>query len=326
MAENSKIEWTDHTANFWWGCLKVSPGCEHCYADTLAHRWGKDIWGPAKTTSRELKKGVWANVIKWNDEARASGTRRKVFCMSMGDFFEDHPQVTEWRDEALDLISRCTYLDWQILTKRPENVNGMIETSRSHSFSDADMWFYANPHVWIGTSVENQEQADKRIPELLGISAAVRFLSMEPLLGPVDLTKLKSNYDGENRPLLRHNALRGGHWVGDAKAGFWGSEDDLDPPARIHWVIVGGESGPNARPMHPDWARSLRDQCNAAGVPFFFKQWGEWVPNGQQSDHKKPSVVRWPIDSPPVGKVGKKSAGRLLDGRTWDEFPAVGGE
>lgn len=231
MAENSKIEWTDHTANFWWGCVKVSPGCEHCYADTLAHRYGKDIWGPAKTTSRELKKGVWSNVIKWNDEAKASGIRRKVFCMSMGDFFEDHPQVTEWRDEALDLISRCKHLDWQILTKRPENVNGMIETSRSHSFSDADMWFYANPHVWIGTSVENQEQYDKRSKRLFQVNAAVTFYSMEPLLGPVVIH--------ENDP--------------------------------VSWVIVGGESGPNARPLNPGWVRSLREQCATAGVPFCFK-------------------------------------------------------
>ena len=129
-------------------------------------------------TNREYKKTVWNNLPKWNRQAKESGQRKKVFVMSMGDFFEDHPQVTEWRQDALALIQECKHLDFQVLTKRPENVIRMIETSRSHSFSDAEMWFDNFPHVWIGTSVENQEQADKRIPELLKIPAAVRFLSM----------------------------------------------------------------------------------------------------------------------------------------------------
>jgi protein gp37 len=229
--KNSKIEWTDNTANFWWGCFKVSPGCQHCYADTLTKRWGKQgIWGPAKTSDREYKKGIWAELPKWNERARKSGKRERVFVMSMGDFFEDHPQVTEWRDRAVGLMVNCEYLDVQILTKRPENVNDMmfdILHGTRLSLSDFD-------NFWIGTSVENQEQADKRIPELLRIPAAVRFLSVEPLLGPVELKK----------------------WLGN----------------NFHWVIVGGESGPNARPMHPDWARAIRDECVEAGVPFFMKQ------------------------------------------------------
>lgn len=251
MAQNSTIEWTTNTANFWWGCFKVSPGCTNCYADTLANRWGKSVWGPAKTTSRELKKGVWQELPKWNERAKNSGKREKVFVMSMGDFFEDHPQVTEWRDRALSLIQECKYLDFQVLTKRPENVVPMIERANSHSFSDADMWFYANPHVWIGTSVENQEQADRRIPELINVPAAVRFLSMEPLLGPVDIDEYLTYEWGENH------------------GGMFGDFTETN----VHWVIVGGESGHGKRPFNPDWARSIRDQCHAAGVPFFMKQW-----------------------------------------------------
>lgn len=282
MAENSKIEWTDHTANFWWGCLKVSPGCEHCYADTLAHRYGKAIWGPAKTTSRELKKSVWAELPKWNEVAQDSGQRRRVFVMSMGDFFEDHFQVTDWRIRAMRLIEQCTWLDFQILTKRPENVPFMAGAWMELGFP---------PNVWLGTSVENQAAADERIPELLKIPASVRFLSMEPLLGPVGL----------NQWLLSEHGRRA-----------------IGAMPGIDWVIVGGESGPQARPMHPDWARSIRDQCQAAGVPFFFKQWGEWLPRGQRFgngwfNHPAPGVV--------YDRVGKHAAGRLLDGVEHNNVP-----
>jgi protein gp37 len=245
MAENTEISWTNHSANFWWGCFKVSPGCQNCYADTLANRWGKSIWGPTKTTEREYKKGIWSELPKWNERAKQTGKREKVFVMSMGDFFEDHPQVTEWRDKALTLIQACHYLDFQVLTKRPENVVRMIETANSHSFSDAEMWFYNFPNVWIGTSIENQEQASERIPALCDIPARVRFLSCEPLLGPVDIDRLGVfRFDGA---VLRS-------------------------PNLIHWVIVGGESGHGKRPFNPDWARSIRDQCQRAGVPFFMKQ------------------------------------------------------
>lgn len=255
MAENSKIEWTTHTANFWWGCMKVSDGCKNCYAETWANRWGKSIWGPAATTEREYKKAAWVDLPKWNAQAKAEGVRRRVFVQSMADFFEDHPQVAPWRAAALQLMQKCRYLDFQVLTKRPENINSMIE--QATGFSDSEMWFYTAPHVWIGTSIENQETADERIPELLSVPAAVHFLSCEPLLGPVSLASFAFN--------------------------------------NIDWVIVGGESGPPARPINPDWARSLRDQCQAANIPYFFKQWGG---------------------------VNKKLTGRLLDGVEWSQFPA----
>ena len=248
MAKNSKIEWTDHTFNPWIGCTKVSDGCKHCYAETLMDkRYGRVQWGPQGTRVR-TSAANWRKPVQWNKQAAAEGRRYKVFCASLADVFEDRPELVEWRRELLDLIIRTPRLDWLILTKRPENVNRMIE--QATGFSEASMWFHAAPHVWIGTSVENQETADKRIPHLLQIPARVRFLSMEPLLGPVDLNL--------------------GNWhTSPAECPAWYDWCNCS----IDWVIVGGESGHNARPMHPDWARSLRDQCVAAGVPVFFKQW-----------------------------------------------------
>lgn len=235
MTENSKIEWTDHTANFWWGCFKVSPGCKNCYADTLSKRWGKSaIWGPPEHSPRELKKGIWKELPKWNQKAKESGQRRKVFVMSMGDFFEDHPQVNQWRKDALDLIGQSRWLDFQVLTKRPENVNEMIV-----DYAGDIAWLEDSHNVWIGTSVENQEQYNLRVPKLLKIPASELFLSCEPLLEPVDLQ------------------LPSAEWYAERK---------------ISWVIVGGESGRGKRPFNPDWARSIRDQCQATGVPFFMKQ------------------------------------------------------
>ncbi len=273
MAENSKIEWTDNTANFWWGCFKVSPGCQHCYADTLAKRYGKAIWGPAKTTDRELKKGIWKELPKWNEQAKSEGIRRRVFVQSMADFFEDHPQVVDWRRDALHLISQLKNLDFQILTKRPENINRMIEAGTGRR---ADAWFADCSHVWIGTSVENQVTADERIPELLKVPAAVRFLSMEPLLGPVSF---KSG------------------WIIPYRV----EHDDGSPTeyytSQVDWVIVGGESGHNARAFDLSWAYSIVSQCEAACVPVFMKQFGN-----------NPKSVQW----------GYKITGK---GGDWNEWP-----
>ena len=289
--QNSAIEWTDHTWNPWWGCIKVSPGCEHCYADTLAHRYGFNVWGPSKTTSRRMmSENYWKQPRKWNKEAAAAGIRLRVFCASMADVFEDHPQLTEPRARLFDLISECSALDWLLLTKRPENIKPMlIEAGRG--FQSLPPW------VWIGTSVENQEQADQRIPHLLRVPAAVRFLSCEPLLGPVDLTKIKCGDDGFNalKPDSWEQAVNAWRdtdpdWVEQFEDWFGVSVDTTGPMhARIDWVIVGGESGHGARPMHPDWARSLRDQCQSAGVAFFMKQMG-----GAQ--HKGGSLEDMPAD------------------------------
>jgi protein gp37 len=250
MGENSKIEWCDHTWNGWWGCQKVSPGCEHCYAETFSKRVGRNIWGPAKTTERWRTQGPWHDIRKWDAQAKREGVRRRVFCQSMSDFFEDHPQVAPWRKEAFGLLESLEWLDVQLLTKRIENVRRMVPAS----------WLQSWPaHVWMGTSVEDQVRADERIPHLLQIPAPVRFVSAEPLLGPVDLG----------------HAIPCGYYcdeaVGHVDHPFW--TPGIASP--IQWVIVGGESGPHARPFHVEWGVDLMSQCADAGIAFFWKQMGD---------------------------------------------------
>lgn len=307
--ENSKIEWTDCTFNPWIGCAKVSPGCQHCYAETLMNtRMGRVEWGPNGTRVR-TSASYWKQPLRWNEEAMRNGERKRVFCGSLCDVFEDREDLEPWRIDLMKLIEKTPYLDWLLLTKRPENVKRMIEKAQEQSGAGvyADVWIMRTG-VWIGTSVENQEQADKRIPHLLSIPACVRFLSMEPLLGPVDLG------------------------FGEVMPGRWQWMDH----GSLHWVIVGGESGHNARPMHPEWVRSIKRQCQAAGVPFFFKQWGEWgladyldVPSVWVDEDTGAIVVRTlpRVEPPPfrsaavMKRIGKHAAGRLLDGREWNEFP-----
>ena len=276
MAQNSAIEWTHHTANFWWGCFKVSDGCKNCYADTLAKRYGKSIWGPVETTDRELKKGIWKDILKWDKQAGIEGVRRRVFVQSMADFLEDHPQVYPWREQAKEIILNLKNLDVLLLTKRPENAKRFLADWMAQ---DAYGW---PSHIWMGVSVENQEMANKRIPELLKIPAHIRFLSCEPLLGMINLELIDGVFFDGGMPFDWQRITPG-----------------------IDWVIVGGESGPKARSMYPQWAMSLKNQCEAAGVAFFFKQWGEFKP----------------IDDTALVRVGKKAAGRLLEGREWNEFP-----
>ena len=329
MAENSNIEWTDHTFNPWEGCSKVSAGCKHCYAENRAKRFGTVEWG-VNGKRRKTSAANWKKPIKWNKLAGGKGVRERVFCASLADVFEekaDQPEMVEWRGELLGLIEDTPHLDWLLLTKRPENVRRLIEEAITWlAFPNADEWLKSN-NVWIGTSVENQEQADKRIPELLRIPARVRFLSMEPLLGPVNLNQVR--YNG----ILDIDTLNG-------LAG-WPTphENFLTSKAwPIEWVIVGGESGHGARPMHPDWVRSIRQQCDVANVPFLFKQWGKYVPLAQ-NDHTPYKAVRSLVTETGehlsvkegliagepnmiiVANMGKKKSGRMLDGRTWDEFP-----
>lgn len=301
MGKNSNIEWTDHTFNPWVGCVKVSEGCKFCYAETFMtrkDRWA-NTWGPAETTER-IKTKTWAQPLKWNKEAKAAGKRVKVFCASLADVFEDNPQLVDWRRELLNLIIETPHLDWQLLTKRPENVCWMIE--QATGFSDAEMWL--PPNCWIGTSVENQQQADERIPELLKIPAKVRFLSIEPLLGPIDLTEFLWYTPERNKRYSKQ----------------------LHQINKIDWVIVGGESGANARPMNPDWVRSLCDQCVAADIPYFFKQHGEWlhvdyaIELGLIDTYTDTHKIK-NFDGVYYANVGKKAAGNLLDGRKWEQLP-----
>lgn len=236
-----------------------------------------------------MSENYWKQPYKWNKDAAKRGERQRVFCASMADVFEDHPQVVDARARLFNLILDTPNLDWLLLTKRPENIMDMVPADWRNGFPE---------NVWIGTSVENQEQANKRIPALLDVPASVRFLSCEPLLSAVDLEEA--------------GAIES---AGPAWAGY---------NSHIDWVIAGGESGHGARPMYPQWARSLRDQCVDAGVAFFFKQWGEFLPFDQcvAAGVKMPIVdaVNYAFTGAPV-RVGKKRAGRLLDGREWNEFP-----
>ena len=259
MAKNSKIEWTHHTFNPWWGCERVSPACKNCYAEAWAHRLGMDLWSKA-APRRFLSDAYWRQPVAWNRDAERKGVRDRVFCASMADVFEDRRDLDVPRDRLWKLIAETPNLDWLLLTKRPHRVSQLVPWG--------DSW---PRNVWLGATVENQRWAEKRVPELLAHPAVTHFLSCEPLLGCVDLHA----------------------WVpasGRTRA--------------IGWVIAGGESGHRARPMNPDWARSLRDQCQKHGVPFHFKQWGESRP-GEGS----------------MERLGQELAGRILDGRTWNEVP-----
>lgn len=337
MAENSKIEWTHHTFNPWIGCQKVGPGCDHCYAEAMMDaRLGRVEWGPHGARQR-TSPANWQKLLKWDRDAAAVGERRRVFCASLADVFDNHPSILpEWRADIWELIGRTPNLDWLLLTKRPGNIAKMLPPD----------WSDGYPNVWLGCTVVNQGEADRDIPKLLAVPAAVRFLSMEPLLGPVDLEVAwfgESALEGEcwgdcawcdNGHTPMHNCQKGRQ----SAAALAKGRDGLD------LVIVGGESGPGARPMHPDWVLSLRDQCQAAGVAFFFKQWGEYSEGSGFSKTAKivlndgrifASTVdvidpddraNWGrLDPTMMRKVGKARAGRLLDGRTWGQMPGVAG-
>lgn len=259
MGQNSAIEWTEHTFNPWWGCVRVSPGCQNCYAEALAKRYGHDIWG-VQTNRRFLSDKHWKQPLQWNRRATQQGDRARVFCASMADVFEDSHSLDTSRERLWELISETPMLDWLLLTKRPENMLRIAP------------WKGNWPNnIWAMTTAENQLYAEKRVPLLLEVPAAVHGLSVEPMLGCVDLTA-------------------------------W-----LD---KIDWVIVGGESGGKARPMQPEWVRYLRDQCLEANVPFFFKQWGNWMP----LNNTQRSIA-------PMKRVSKKVAGRALDGQYWNQIP-----
>lgn len=358
MAENSKIEWTDHTFNPWVGCTKVSPACDHCYAEGWAKRTGQDqLWAGER---RRTSTANWKEPLRWNRKAEVTGVRAKVFCASLADVF-DNQVPDEWRVDLWRLIEATPNLDWLLLTKRPQNAGRMMmEARRALLGADVDDRHVAWPwhNIWLGTTVENQKEADRRIPNLLNTPAAKRFLSCEPLLGPVNLRRL--DIDGEGEINCLHPATEreiwDDAWAPDATGmsleeaiESWEDEGGTYPPSDarkpgIDWVICGGESGPSARPMHPDWARQLRDQCQDAGVPFFMKQWGEWQPFGPvfESDGMLMSLEGvdearlrmlapdggiWPDNSvPPQGSwmmhvIGKKAAGAMLDGREWREMP-----
>jgi protein gp37 len=269
MSERTGIAWTDHTFNIAWGCMKVSPGCVHCYADTFSHRLGLKIWGPAATTDRRVfGEKHWREPIRWNKKAEREHVRRRVFCSSMCDVFEDHPAIDAEREKLWPLIRATPWLDWQLLTKRPERI-------APHLPND---WGEGYPNVWLGTSVESQQYANERIPALVQTPARIRFLSCEPLLGPIDFEEAGSLGPEVGDPFA-FSALAGA--------------DGVDPPIPgIDWLIVGGESGPNARPMEIAWVRSIRDACLRHGVALFVKQLGGH-PNKRDHEQARLDGALW---------------------------------
>lgn len=299
MAENSKIEWTDATVNFWWGCTKVGPGCDHCYAEAWDKRTGGAHFGQG-VARRKIKSAVSTlrkldNEYSWwaADLVIGAGEpfrKRNVFIQSMSDLFDNEVPI-EWFAEAWKAIAACNRLNIQIVTKRLPMVEKRLAAV-------GGTW---PAHAGLIATVVNQEEADRDVPRLLALKTKLGIpwvgLSIEPMLGPVDLTP----HLYEKRIGIDLSQDAGG-----------GSRTWTIPP--IDWVICGGESGPGARPMHPDLARSLRDQCFAAGVAFHFKQWGEhaWC----ERIEGDPSTLT-------PYRVGKKAAGRLLDGREWNEMPGV---
>ena len=290
MGQDTKIEWAHHTFNPWTGCTKVSPACDHCYAEGWSKRAGDRVgkWGPGAPRVRTTSSN-WKQPLRWNAEAERLGVRYRVFCASLADVF-DNEVPAEWRAELLRLIDETPNLDWLLLTKRIGNANAMLDVAEAIVCQSEWTNYYPRRNVWIGASITSQAEADRDIQKLLAVPAAKRFLSMEPLLGPVSFEGVFAT-DTVN--------------------------DGTNALEALDWVIVGGESGPNARPMHPDWARSLRNQCQAAGVPFLFKQWGEWAPD---PDLSAAGVKDWHPAACMV-RIGKKAAGRLLEGREWNEVP-----
>lgn len=224
MGKETGIAWTDHTFNPWWGCEKVSRGCAHCYAETLSRRYQFNIWG-AQAPRRFFSDKHWAEPVKWDKDAAAEGVQKKVFCASMADVFEYRKDLNKQRERLFRLIERTPNLIWQLLTKRPQYIIELTPKSWDTDWPE---------NCWIGTSTEDQETYDARANYLRLTGAKVRFLSMEPLLGPITMTI----------------------------------------PDGIQWAILGGESGPGARPCHVEWLRALVQQCEVKGIACFVKQLG----------------------------------------------------
>lgn len=317
MGDTTGITWTDHTFNPVIGCTKVSPGCDHCYAETLATTRMQRVWGPG-AERRRTAVANWNKPKQWNRAAIKEGRRHRVFCASMADVFD-----AEWpagvRDDLWQLIRETPMLDWQLLTKRTR-AKWILKCL------PAD-WDNGYPNVWLGSSVENQETAERRIPELLAVPAALHWLSIEPLIGGINLLRCFAiadddwqrvndledrNYDGEPEEFIEECEAEC-DWIN------FGNDLVVNPAWREHkawrnmrarmfalersidWVVVGGESGKGARPMQKLWVDSLKWQC-APEVPFFFKQIGD--------------AADWKIP-------GAHHGGDLLDGKQWHQFPEV---
>lgn len=391
MGDNTAIEWTNATWNPTVGCTIVSPGCTNCYAMGQAARLldGNPATPHYKDTTRRVNgNAVWTGKLalapddillqplKWKRP-------RMIFVNSMSDLFHESVH-DEWIDEVFAVMALAPQHTFQVLTKRADRMRDYFAGDRwrredpvcaaikqvatlVHPHDPIAAYnmawdapgggctpLFPLPNVWLGVSAEDQARADERIPDLLATPAAVRFISAEPLLGPIDFRSIDA--DGESVMDVLYPRTWEEEWEDwrdtepteeQARESFfdWFSLGTM-PTGRMHhrldWVIVGGESGPGARPMHPDWARSIRDQCAAAGVPFFFKQWGEWTPGvNVAQQHGIVQTARWfdgrwsfskedlsrsdghIDDEPDLYRVGKKRAGRLLDGVEHNAMPGA---
>lgn len=304
----SKIEWCDRVWNPVTGCTRVSPGCDNCYAIRQSHRFSA-VPGKFSGTTQETEHGIdWSGKVTCHEDLLDMPLRwrkpSRIFVNSMSDLFHDDVPV-EFIRKVLHLATVCSRHTFMILTKRPLRMK-LVMTKWSEDFN------CVLRNIWLGVSCENQAMADQRIPHLLKTPAAVRFVSYEPALGPIHIGKYFE------KPITIYGGLK-------------------EFPPAIDWVICGGESGPGARPMHPDWARSVRDQCKAAGVAYFFKQWGEytpWVGRGLHELHLAKLHLQVAVKcdgslsefvgdggGEPMSRIGKKAAGRLLDGVEHSEWP-----
>lgn len=321
MADHTKIEWTDATWNIITGCSVVSPGCTNCYAMRLAGTRLRNISSRAGLT-RDSKAGpVWNGTIRFNEEWLDQPLRwrrqRMIFVCAHGDLFAEG--VTDaMLDRVFAVMALARQHTFQVLTKRSERMREYLTALPERikdlaSNSALDGASFPLPNVWLGVSVEDQTRAEERIPVLLDTPAAVRWISAEPLLGPVDFTSIDtgSGWVDSLQSYIRYPTATLGHFL----------NEPIDWP-RLDWIVAGGESGPGARPMHPDWARGIRDQCAAAGVAFTFKQWGAWASVSEVADDG--AHYSFP-DGATVRRVGKRAAGRNLDGQIHDAQPCVEG-
>lgn len=342
MAENSKIEWCTHTFNTHWGCTKISDACENCYAENIGNRFGVK-WG-AGEPRKLMSDDYWSQPLKWNKRAGEKGIRERVFCASMGDVFDNEvsPHI---RARLLQLIKDTPHLDWLLLTKRISNAQCMLD--EAVELIDTGMGVFVPsvyPNLWLGITVCNQLEANRDIPKLLDIPVNIHFLSIEPMLEHINLN-LAECYGGcgwitpinvnSDKDLGCPNC---GTIV--TKMGLGRTHGSIMSKRAIDWVIVGGESGVNARPMHPAWASSIQKQCNQARVPFFFKQQGEWALEQIQAggdlggDMRKGIVQQVCLNRENDGyfkrgdvhmrRVSKSIAGRMLNGVEYNELPNYG--
>lgn len=395
MADQTQIEWTDATWNIITGCSVVSPGCTNCYAMKLAGTRLQHHPSRAGLTTASKAGPVWNGQVRFNAEWLTQPLRwtkpRMIFVCAHGDLF--HEGVPDdWLDQIFAVMALCDQHTFQVLTKRPERMLAYLaDPGRRRAAMDAveavkplrlygqrsvcladqrrtrEKWEAAReslsgcflPNVWLGVSVEDQARADERIPILLDTAAAVRWISAEPLLGPIDLTDVAIDLPECRQRNRTINALEAGEAAATRALNSpdW-SPDGPQPfpaPTALDWVVAGGESGPGARPLHPDWARQLRDQCAEAGVPFLFKQWGDWMPvtvegdpewdtidegidparaqalspretcllysDGRRQEDK--GLAFQTADPRQMLRLGKKAAGRRLDGQLHDGFPTT---